>query len=108
MNDERAPTAEGEEQLNANHEGSVNSAEDTFGGCEETKKPKVDNPRELDNARYAALMSRAHSDQARALVETVTNLVAMHELAAGTRTNKRKKKQDALRSAMERLLADLL
>ena len=53
-------------------------------------------------------MSRAHSDQARALVDAVTDMVAAHELAAGTRTNKRKKKQTALSSAVERLLADLL
>jgi hypothetical protein len=66
------------------------------------------NPRELDDARYAALICRAHSDQARTLVTAVTNLVATHELTKGTRTNKRKKKQIALSSAVERLLADLL
>src|SRR5262245_53713143 len=35
-------------------------------------------------------------------------MVAAHELTAGARTNKRKKKQAALSSAVERLLADLL
>ena len=39
---------------------------------------------------------------------TVTDMVAAHELAAGMRTNKREKKQKALWSAVERLLADLL
>src|SRR5215472_404831 len=64
--------------------------------------------RQLDDALYAALLSRAHSDQARALVDTVVRMVAERELAAGIRTNKRDKKQTALRSAVERLLADLL
>lgn len=64
--------------------------------------------RDLDDALYAALLSRAHSDQARALVDTVTNLIAEHELAASTRTNKRDKKKLALRLAVERFLADLL
>lgn len=64
--------------------------------------------REFDAALYAALLSRAHSDQARALVDTVATMVAEHELAAGTRTNKRDKKHTALRTAVERLLADLL
>jgi hypothetical protein len=84
----------------------------TFGRAardrEEAKKPKVDNPREFDDARYAGLTSRAHSEQARAVVVAVTDLVAAHELAAGTRTNKRKAKQIALSSAVEGLLADLL
>ena len=106
MSDERRPVTQGEYQVNdANIERGGNSPKGTL---EETKKPKFDNPRELDNARYAALMSRAHSDQARALILAVTDMVAAHELAAGARTNKRKKKQTALRSAVERLLADLL
>jgi hypothetical protein len=64
--------------------------------------------RGLDDALYAALLSRSHSDQARALVATVAKLVIEQEIAAGTRTNKRDKKQIALASAVERLLADLL
>jgi hypothetical protein len=64
--------------------------------------------RELDDALYAALLSRAHSDQARALVDTVAKLIIQQEIAAGTRTNKRDKKQTALASAVERFLADLL
>ena len=64
--------------------------------------------RELDDALYAALLSRSHSDQARVLVDTVTALVTEHEIAAGTRTNKRDKKKTALQLAVERLLADLL
>ena len=74
---------------------------------EETKESKVQNPRELDDARYAALVSRAHSHQARVLVDAVTDLVAEHEIASSERSNKRKKKA-TLRTAVERLLADLL
>ena len=72
---------------------------------EEAKRLKR---RELDDAIYAALLSRAHSDQARSLVDTIVTMVAAHELAAGIRTNKRDKKHTALRTAVERLLADLL
>ena len=108
MNDERAPDTKGEDQISDGTTGDSYGRKGTSGAREETKEPKVRNPRELDDARYAALMSRAHSDQARTLVDTVTDLVAAHELAAGTRTNKRNKKQAALRSAVERLLADLL
>ena len=72
---------------------------------EEAKRLKG---RELDDALYAALLSRAHSDQARALVDTVAKLVTEQEVTAGTRTNKRDKKQPALASAVERLLANLL
>jgi hypothetical protein len=64
--------------------------------------------REFDDALYAALLSRAHSDQAHALVDHVVTMVAAHELTAGIRTNKRDKKHTALRTAVERLLADLL
>ena len=64
--------------------------------------------RQLDDALYAALLSRSHSDQARALVDTLTSLVTEHELAASTRTNKRDKKKLALRLTVERFLADLL
>ena len=102
MNEKRASRVPSEEKLRG-----TNPKANTV-RPEETKEPKVHNPRELDDARYAALMSRANSDQARALVNAVTNLVAEHELAAGTRTNERKKKQATLRSAVERLLADLL
>jgi hypothetical protein len=64
--------------------------------------------REFDDALYAALLSRAHSDQARTLVDHVVAMVAAHELVAGIRTNKRDKKHTALRTAVERFLADLL
>jgi hypothetical protein len=64
--------------------------------------------RELDDALYAALLSRAHSDQARVLVDAMVTMVAEHELAAGIRTNRRDKKRTTLRTAVERLLADLL
>ena len=109
MDDKRAPAALGEDRLgDANREGVIDSPRETLGDRGETKKSSRQNPRELDDARYAALDCRAHSEQARALVTTLTNLVAEHELTAGTRTNKRKKKQAALSSAVERLLADLL
>jgi len=75
---------------------------------EDAEEAKRLRGRQLDDALYAALLSRAHSDQARALVDTVVTMVAQRELAAGIRTNKRDKKQTALRSAVERLLADLL
>jgi hypothetical protein len=109
MNEERTPAGRSEDQLDdANGEKSTDSPENGLSALKDTKGPKVHNPRELDNARYAALDCRAYSDQARALVATVTNMVAGHELAAGTRTNKRKKNQTALASTVERLLADLL
>src|SRR5262249_14643025 len=99
-----------EEQLgvDANREVGIDSPKDTLDNHRETNQPKVDNPRELDGARYAALDCRAHSEEAHALVAHVTSLVAAQELAAGTRANKRKKTQTALASAVERLLADLL
>jgi hypothetical protein len=81
------------------------SVMDDEAAIEEAKRLKG---RELDDALYAALLSRAHSDQARALVDTVVTMVAERELAAGIRTNKRDKKHTALRTAVERLLADLL
>jgi hypothetical protein len=109
MDDRRAPVAQSEDRPgDASREGGINSSREALGGPEETKRSKVDSPRELDDARYAALVCRAHSEQARALVQAVINLVAEHELAAGKRTNERKKKQAALSSAVERLLADLL
>jgi hypothetical protein len=77
--------------------------EDT--AIEEAKRQKG---RELDDALYAALLSRAHSDQACALVDAVTKTIAEHELAGGLRANKRDKKQKELRSAVESTLADLL
>ena len=53
MSDERRPVTQGEYEVNdANIERGGNSPKGTL---EETKKPKVDNPRELDDARYAAL-----------------------------------------------------
>src|SRR6476659_8773520 len=109
MNDKRAPVEQDEHQCgDANREGFVNGPTETLGDREETKEPKVHNPRELNDARYAALDCRAHSDQARALVAAVTDLAAAQEISAGKRTNKRKKKQIALSSAVERFLADLL
>jgi hypothetical protein len=72
---------------------------------EEAKRLKG---RQLDDALYAALLSRSHSDQARALVDTVSKLVTDHELATGTRTNQRDKKKLVLRLAVERFVADLL
>src|SRR5262245_8398589 len=86
----------------------VRKPEDTIGRPEENREPKVQNPRELDGARLAALDCRASSDQARGLVVALAEMVVEHELASGTRTNKRKKKQTTLGSAVERLLADLL
>src|SRR5262245_4802385 len=109
MNDERTRAGRSDDQLvDANGESSTDSPKDALGAPKDTKAPKGFNPRELDDARYAALDCRAHSDQARALVAAVTDLVATQELAAGTRTKKRKKKQAALSTATERLLADLL
>jgi hypothetical protein len=65
--------------------------------------------REFNDALYAALVSRAESDQAKALVDPVTALVAQRELAANARTHKRGKTRAAvLRAALERFLADLL
>jgi hypothetical protein len=55
--------------------------------------------REFDDALYAALLSRAYSDQAHALVDHVVTMVAAHELAAGIRTNKRDNSRSAKRSA---------
>ena len=108
MNDERASAGRGDDQLRANGESSSDSPKDAFVAPKETKEPNSVHPRELDDARYAALDCRAHSDEARALVATVTDLVTAQELAAGRRTNKRKKKLIALSSAIERFLADLL
>src|SRR4029079_845169 len=110
MNEERASAAQGEDTPGSNpsRDSGTNDPQDALGDRKEAKERKVDNPRELDDARYAALDCRAHSDQARALVASMTDWVAAHELAAGTRTNRRKKKQTALSSAVERLLADLL
>jgi hypothetical protein len=110
MNDERALTTQTEDQLgDANSEASSRkSANDALEAAEKTKDPTVHKARQLDDARYAALECRAYSDEARALVRYVTNRVTAHELAAATRTNKRKKKQTALSSTIERLLADLL
>jgi len=75
-------------------------------------EPNVKEQREktrlFDDAIFASLSSRAHSDQARAVVAAVTHMVAAHEIAAGSRTNKRKKKLIALKSAVERFIADLL
>src|SRR5262245_21800915 len=103
MNDERTPAGRGEDQLgDANSESSIPT--DTLGAPKNLWKPKVHNPRELDDARYAALDCCAHSDGARSLVADVTDTVAAHELTAGTRINKRKKKQTALSSGVERLL----
>ena len=74
-------------------------------GAEEAKRQKG---RELDDALYAALLSRAHSDQACALVDAVTKTIAEHEIAGSLRANKRDKKHKTLRLAVEAFLADLL
>jgi hypothetical protein len=98
MNDERSPMVETEPSATT----GTSVAATEIGEANRQKR------RELDNALYAALLSRAHSDQARALVDIVIKMVADHELAGGTRTYKRDKKQTALRVAVEALLADLL
>ncbi len=64
--------------------------------------------RDLDNALYAALLSRAHSDQARQLVQTIALKVASHEVAVGARANKRITSSKTLDSTIERFLGDLL
>ena len=51
MNDDEL-LREGDER-----EGGSNGPKGTLGGPKETKKPKVDNPRELDDARFAALIA---------------------------------------------------
>src|SRR6516162_9822946 len=108
MSEERTIPVLGEDQANGVNLKSDNSPNGTSDNCVKSDRTKRQNPRELDDARYAALDCRAHSDQARALVSAVTELVVAQELAAGTRTNKRKRKQTALSSAVEGLLADLL
>jgi hypothetical protein len=84
-------------------QGSAKHQEDT--AAEEAKRQKG---RELDDALYAALLSRAHSDQARAIVDAVAKSIAERELTGGSRANKRDKKLGALRLAVETFLADLL
>jgi hypothetical protein len=101
MNDGRRPDAQGADQNSDVTTGNSSRLKGTSGSHKETKEPKVQNPRELDDALYAALTTRAASDQARALVDHVTLLAAEHELAVGTRKNKRKTKEAALRSAVE-------
>src|SRR5262249_11993004 len=110
MNDERTPDAESKEQLggDATRPARINSADDTFGHVKETNEPKVKSPSELDDALFAAIVCRLHSDEARALALIVAEMVGAHELAKGMRKNKRKKRQTALSTAVERLLADLL
>lgn len=108
MNDERPASATEIEGQAKEVASGDNGPKETLSSRENASEPKRQNPRELDDARYAALLSRAHSDQATALVDTVADLVAGHELAAGTRTNKRHKKRVALRATVERLLADLI
>jgi hypothetical protein len=108
MSEERMIPMQGEDQVNGVNLKTDNSPNGTSDTCGKAERTTRQNPRELDDARYAALDCRAHSDRARALVSAVTDLVVAQELAAGTRTNKRKRKQTALRSAVEGLLADLL
>jgi hypothetical protein len=75
----------------------------------EDKEAARKRAREFDDALYAPLLSRAHSDQAKALVDAVTALVAQQELAASSRTRRRGRTRTAvLRAAVERFLADLL
>ena len=80
-------------------QGAARPEKDT--ATEEAKRQKG---RELDDALYAALLSRAHSDQACALVDAVTKSIIEHELAGGLRANKRDKKQKTLKSAVEAFL----
>ena len=62
MNEERMPADRGDDQRGgANGKNNSNSPKDTLGAPKE--KPQVHNPRELDDARYAALDCRAHSDR---------------------------------------------
>jgi hypothetical protein len=102
MNDERAASTLGDVFA------GDSNRKDALGKGDNRKEPRVQNPREFDDAHYAALMSRAHSDQARALVDAVTERVAVHELAAGKRSNTRKQRHAELTAAVERFLADLL
>ena len=78
MDDKRAPAVREEDRRgDANREGSIDSPKETLGDRGETKKPKRQNPRELDlRASCSALDCCAHSEQARALVTNVTNFVA--------------------------------
>lgn len=78
MNDDRAAHKQGEVRFgDVKPDGDCDSLKDLSSVREKTKEIEL---RELDNARYAALMSRAHSDQARALVVALTDLIATHEL----------------------------
>src|SRR5262249_53860805 len=91
MIDERTPAGRAEDQLgDANSESST--PKDTLCVPKETGELKVHNPRELDDARYAALDCRAHSDEARAVVAAVTDMVAAHELTAGGRDQQTEEK----------------
>lgn len=77
MNDEGAASVtESKGRAGEGITGDVNSSDETaLGTREDTNEPKRQNPRELENARYATLTSRAHSDEARSLVDIVTGMV---------------------------------
>src|SRR5260370_41984679 len=64
--------------------------------------------RELQHAVYAALTSRAGTDAANRLVDTLCEQVSAYEVRQGKRSNQRKKKAPQFRMAVEGLLADLL
>src|SRR5581483_3763807 len=66
------------------------------------------NEEELRAARYASLRAHPISHAAEALVGTLASMVEEHELATGTRKNKRKSKADTLKYATGAFLADLL
>jgi hypothetical protein len=65
-------------------------------------------PQELRDARYAALDSKAVTDAARKLVDTLCDQIATTELRLGKRQHKRMKKAAQLRMAVEGFMADLL
>lgn len=81
------------------------SADEGPVGIDQNKKQ---NPRDFDEAFYAALLSRAQSDPARQLVQGLAEIVESHELAVGIRANRSIAKLDKLKIAVERFLADLL
>ncbi len=62
----------------------------------------------LAKASYAALNSRPVSDKAKALIDHLTAVVEEYELSSGTRVKRRRKKATEFRSAVERLVGDLL
>lgn len=59
-------------------------------------------------APYASLTNRAVTDEARSLVDTLTQMLRDHELATGARKNKRKSTESGLRNAVEGFVGDIL